>query len=349
MVRRFVMQLKDATKEFESVGNQDIPPKISNLLSLVAYPTLDDFHETMESILNLQQFYGLKPSKLVHGRILTIQANASLNAIHALEIGKFALSKKQYTLSLSWLYAAKDLYRDAGMTSSVEIDTLVTKLVDQHDTDYDSELSTGLYFFEEKLSNNMSARTMREVKMKNYYGIAPSGHESYQGDVAYYNLLNICNGNEFVPESVKKTLFCRLETKQNPYFAINPIKMEVLSHDPYAVMMHKVFPKYYFRSTWSSSASAAVVKSSVSLASLELEAAGLSKMSHEASDPRPGSTYRIVAAINKAHFKDTALHPGLVSKMEFLTKVKIKGKASDTYVINSYLHGTYIHTTFMHR
>lgn len=67
----------------------------------------------------------------MHGRILTIQANASLNAIHALEIGKFALSKKQYTLSLSWLYAAKDLYRDAGMTSSVEIDTLVTKLVDQ--------------------------------------------------------------------------------------------------------------------------------------------------------------------------------------------------------------------------
>lgn len=116
--------------------------------------------------------------------------------------------------------------------------------------------------------------------------------------------------------------------------------MEVLSHDPYAVMMHKVFPKYYFRSTWSSSASAAVVKSSVSLASLELEAAGLSKMSHEASDPRPGSTYRIVAAINKARksiiFKEkVVIFQKLKNNFEFFGKL-----------LSSYMQ-MYVHTSLM--
>lgn len=64
---------------------------------------------------------------------------------------------------------------------------------------------------------------MREVKMKNYYGIAPSGHESYQGDVAYYNLLNICNGNEFVVSKIQnsftkfKKTFLRYQFKEVSY------------------------------------------------------------------------------------------------------------------------------------
>lgn len=124
----------------------------------------------------------------------------SLNAQHTLEIGRLALEQKAYTLALPWFQAAITLNNQnlPALISNNDVATDIAQLITQHDIDYDKKLAKGLFYYEEKLRYNISARTMREIKMNYFWGIRPSAHESYDSEIAYYNLLNVCNGRGFV-------------------------------------------------------------------------------------------------------------------------------------------------------
>lgn len=118
-----------------------------------------------------------------------------------MEIGRFAMEQRLFTLALPWLQAAITLNNQNSRGALISNDDVVkdiAQLITEHDLSFDKDLAKGLFFFEEKLRYNISARTMREIKMNYFWGIRPSAHESYDSDISYYNLLNICNGRGFV-------------------------------------------------------------------------------------------------------------------------------------------------------
>ncbi|OXA51125.1 Prolyl 4-hydroxylase subunit alpha-3 [Folsomia candida] len=337
MTNRFVTMLQPLR---EKLTDFDLLQKIKEVLGSIALPSLDDHYEAIESLLNLQQFYDLKPVGLVTGKIFTTDTGVPLDANHALEIGNYAMTKKMYTLALPWFWIVISMkLPEKNFVDNVTKN--IAALIQQHDSDYDTHLSKGLFYFEEKLANNLFSRTMRDVKMDLYHGIRLPGHESYESEITYYNLLNVCNGRDFVTECDRKHLFCTFDTKKHPYFKINSVKLEILSWDPYVVLLHKAIPTEFFEYTWGTTVSLSIVNSTVPKSSLRLEKSGtpLEKAVQKSISPRNGVTHRIHPSPNKVRFTDEQVGMDLIKKMEMLTGLNIRGNGSDPFVVNSYIHG----------
>lgn len=102
-------------------------------------------------------------------------------------------------------------------------------------------------------------------------------------------------------ECDRKHLFCTFDTKKHPYFKINSVKLEILSWDPYVVLLHKAIPTEFFEYTWGTTVSLSIVNSTVPKSSLRLEKSGtpLEKAVQKSISPRNGVTHRIHPSPNK--------------------------------------------------
>jgi len=82
----------------------------------------------MGNLLRLQTYYDIDSKDLASGILLRKQTGAYLNIYQCFEIGRFAKQRKFFTLAISWLYLAGDIFESYEDNRKSQLDTLMTNI-----------------------------------------------------------------------------------------------------------------------------------------------------------------------------------------------------------------------------
>jgi hypothetical protein len=66
------------------------------------------------------------------------------------------------------------------------------------------------------------------------------GDRSDQGEAGHYTFLSLCNGANFLTQKERSKLYCWNDNKRHPYFAIQPLKTELIYKEPEMIQFHDV-------------------------------------------------------------------------------------------------------------
>lgn len=201
-------------------------------------PTQDDLQGAAMALVRLQDTYKINMSDFSRGDLLGMPQGTTLTARDLLYLGKQSFNTGYYAHSIQWLEEAiSQAQREGNRTASVtEILAFHASAVDMHDQLFErTDIDVNDYnTFGHPLKSNMSVHVsvMPTTRVKFRLGNDISVHDEQQ------NYMALCRGERLRTIAEESRLICRLETRNEPYFFLKPLKVEVRSLEPYVVQFH---------------------------------------------------------------------------------------------------------------
>lgn len=208
-------------------------------------PGAEDLFLSMSSFFHVQKVYGYRPSQLIYGLNPNNSKNpdARLSALQCAEIGIFALSRREYQISVEWLEIAETLLADWRDEEDDNVPlTVVSSIrslsIQQHNRKFQiPELKTNsetfLNFYDQSITPHNSRVPVRDLVFENQLDLSPNASINAQ-------FMNLCLGNDPQSAKLRKQLKCYYERKRHPYLYINPVKVEHLSKNPPIFQMYEM-------------------------------------------------------------------------------------------------------------
>ncbi|CAL8090463.1 unnamed protein product [Orchesella dallaii] len=203
------------------------------------WPNEDDLYTAHISILKMNEVYGFRPEQFYRGITSDTNFGGQLKAEHCANIGIAALKQMQYYMAIEWFELAQSLIlvnSDASISKDV-VTTMLDKAIAEHNALLLTNQSSSLDFY----VNPTYAGEPNDKRLRRrpaYYAHF-SGFKGNQSNVLA-NFLGLCSGQDYQPQHIKATLYCFLQRNFHPYFVLNPVKVEQLSHSPYIVQMYDI-------------------------------------------------------------------------------------------------------------
>ncbi|XP_049513479.1 prolyl 4-hydroxylase subunit alpha-2 isoform X10 [Dermacentor silvarum] len=192
------------------------------------FPRQSDLLDAGEALIRIQKTYRLNLTDMAKGVIMGHKATAQLTARDCLYFGQLLYSKSDFEHATKW-------FEEALTRLSLEKQPSITpKTVHAYLASSLEQLEEQQRLHEEQ---RYSTEPYAEVSPK-----IPSLAMPYaEGYLETYN--NLCRGDKIRNATEEKDLRCYLSVP-HPYFRIGPVKMEVMSLDPYIVQFYDViWPK----------------------------------------------------------------------------------------------------------
>ncbi|XP_054925096.1 prolyl 4-hydroxylase subunit alpha-2-like isoform X3 [Dermacentor andersoni] len=181
------------------------------------FPRPSDLLDAGEALVLIQKIYRLNPTDMTKGVIMGHKATSQLTARDCLYFGQLLYSKSDFEDATKW-------FEEALARLSLEKQpSIPAKTV--HDY-----LNSSLEQLEEEQRTGTVLPKVPSVEMP-----------LVEGYFEAYN--DLCRGDKLRNATEEKDLRCYLSVP-HPYFRIGPVKMEVMSVDPYIVQFYDViWPK----------------------------------------------------------------------------------------------------------
>ncbi|XP_035702828.1 prolyl 4-hydroxylase subunit alpha-2 isoform X2 [Folsomia candida] len=211
-----------------------------------AFPDESTYRDALQALLQLQYFYDLRPLDLIRGVIGTEHTSIEISKVEAQEIAEFSVNNDYFCIAMEWIkllqkfeFGNNDTNLDGmGQRTPTE---LQVALIDKHDSNFEKNLGQGqAYMYTEKLGSHIEILPS-SLKMTLSEESRKTGKEimgTFGGGSFTYNHLALCNGQHFTKNEPQ--LYCWLDNKRHPYFAIAPLKMEILHYEPLLLRIYDI-------------------------------------------------------------------------------------------------------------
>ncbi|KAH8308008.1 hypothetical protein KR059_004267, partial [Drosophila kikkawai] len=209
-------------------------------------PQYHDFYDAAEGLRRTQWTYDLLAQDISQGLLDGVQYNASLTARDCLEMGRHLMNQTRWLKAKEWI--------TAGMQALTRIDDHQPELQELTGTSKVELLTTlgqvlvklnmteaALQAYQAALKESpYDAKLLQEFRLAETELLTrPATHDSSQDDIPdAHDLPDCCSGRCELPRKLR--LYCLYNTTASPFLRLAPIKMEILSLDPYIVLFHDV-------------------------------------------------------------------------------------------------------------
>ncbi|XP_037036079.1 prolyl 4-hydroxylase subunit alpha-2-like isoform X1 [Bradysia coprophila] len=238
MVRRFSKEFQSFVLNLDQVLENKMVQRLKDQ-GLHNWPGEMDLVEATDALLRLHYVYDMDIEQFANGNIGGVTTDVGLTTAQIFEVAEYTIDYGYHTLAFDWLNAAESKMKNENCTaiSQTQIDRAYARNVQLHDNEYvhNAEMQH-LFIFNGKLKDSTNPLRMRDVKI-NYF---TKNLDDTAMQAGHYKFLAMCNGIHLQDAKVKSKLKCWLDTQRNPYFTINPLKMELLQEEPPLLQIYDV-------------------------------------------------------------------------------------------------------------
>ena len=255
LMDRLVMQLPVLRRELaNNLGPVDITENIGTLIDATEMPDENDLEGVTQAIGRIQFVYRLDPVEMARGKIKDVQTKGKLSAKQMMNIAERRMSGKQpmrpaigkeYALAIEWAEGA------LALTNDKPLETMITRFLHkarlEHNNNWHSPAGQrGNYpneeFFVRRIENSPSITTGRELRVEEVLFLknnTVNGHLKQGFNI--HDFYSLCRGETDTPAYTLSTPpKCKLTTKNDPYFFLAPLKLEVVSEEPVLHLYHEI-------------------------------------------------------------------------------------------------------------
>ncbi|CAL8109418.1 unnamed protein product [Orchesella dallaii] len=218
MIRRVFLLLNSKLMEVCAQGENksEINEAIESSFSAfnLSYPTNLDLNDALLGLTRIHYVYGFNASDLRVGKIGDLHTNATLNFDDSLTLVNYLLELKAYALAYQWLTATQLTIKAVPK----EERQVATELVEKA-----WETLLDLTKLKRKDTVHQALRGQKQEGLNSFY---------------HYDKYAVCRGEFEISEEDEAELVCFLDTFADPYWAINPLKVELINFDPPVWIFH---------------------------------------------------------------------------------------------------------------
>ncbi|KAJ6641485.1 Prolyl 4-hydroxylase subunit alpha-2 [Pseudolycoriella hygida] len=238
MVRRFSKEFQNFVFHMEHHSENKMVQRLKDE-GLQNWPGEMDLAEAMDAILRLHYVYDMNVEEFTNGNFGSIATNVGLTAAQVFELAEYSVNNEYYSQAFDWLSAAEFKIKNENYSaiSDSQIANEYKRVIETHDRDYEKNANLqNLFIFDGKLKESSNPIPIRDAKI-DYFTRNLDDNAMIAG---HYKFLAMCNGVNFQTSKVKSKLKCWLDTKRHPYFAINPLKIELLQVEPPLIQIYDI-------------------------------------------------------------------------------------------------------------
>jgi len=224
MLKRLLVHWKKLEEEMKNI---DTKPSLSELKKLKhkygGMPTNNDLTGAAKALIRLRSTYNLDLRRFSEGNILGMATEAQLNTKDSFFLGRYAYMNGHYHEAKKWLDLAA---LQIAAENSLHNETSISQ----------SQLNVMLSQIKQKVGKEATdeTETVEEDLSRYKLGIIPPKTQDREKMVTEGDKMNfaaLCRGVDLLPAHVTKDLKCYLTTKNDPYYNLHPLQVEV--HHPY--------------------------------------------------------------------------------------------------------------------
>ncbi|KMZ06864.1 uncharacterized protein Dsimw501_GD21524, isoform D [Drosophila simulans] len=180
-------------------------------------PTLKDTEEAIRGLRLIQWTYSLPTAEMAKGVLQDVHHNTSLDGMQCITIARHMVKNKDFIRAKEWLMVGLKMY-EADEEIEYIYSQLGMPLVDFYELFVEIQDNLGLRFL---------AMSELQLAIRNW----PEKKEKSKG------VYKKCCSSECRPTT---KLYCLYNTTASYFLRLAPLKMELLSLDPYMVLFHDV-------------------------------------------------------------------------------------------------------------
>ncbi|XP_017142470.2 prolyl 4-hydroxylase subunit alpha-1-like [Drosophila miranda] len=204
-------------------------------------PTTKDLEETLNGLCRIQTIYNLNGSDMAKGLLMGVQHNYSTTPFEGFTIAKYLAKWGDYAKAKDWISVALDLYEadedywdlyEQQGLSAENLYELYVEVLNNLSKDKERPLSMMIETLKRHPKNHNLKRALTRLEISHRIGEEPQEQESEDQD----DFLDCCS-RECRRGS---RLYCLYNTTATAFLRLAPLKMELLSLDPYVVLYHDV-------------------------------------------------------------------------------------------------------------
>nr|XP_017000440.2 prolyl 4-hydroxylase subunit alpha-1 isoform X1 [Drosophila takahashii] len=210
-------------------------------------PQKHDFGDAADAIRRMQRTYGMLSKDIANGLLNGVQYNSSLASIDCLAMAQHLLGQFRWSAAEQWILAGIRAQDRIGFKTDMQMLTGPTK----------AELYRTLGEVQLEQGNEVEALEAYQAALKysphdekmfqEYQRLAKKSltepireePEDVSEDIEEMRLPPCCSGRCEVPRKLKR-LYCVYNHVTAPFLRISPIKTEILSINPFVVILHEM-------------------------------------------------------------------------------------------------------------
>ncbi|XP_055353885.1 prolyl 4-hydroxylase subunit alpha-2-like [Paramacrobiotus metropolitanus] len=253
-----------STKIEESIVN-DRTASVRLLRSERRFPDEDDIKGSALAFNRLQNTYKIQPRDIAYGKVPGTRRTPAFTSREAFIVGHQQALEKQFNSASAWLEVSLDIFN----TETVKTQTH-TELLDwlQYSIFHDSGNAYRALELMKDIQKIDPTYANIPDNLKTYGGIVENGTaaelERMKSEVIQPKYIDdhyaaLCRGEDLMDPELSRDLVCYLETYDNPYLLIQPVKLELANLDPVVYVVYnaildsqaerikKIGPQHLFR------------------------------------------------------------------------------------------------------
>ena len=243
---------EDVKKKMGNVGKR--LTKVLERRKKLHVPEQQDLDGVAKGIVRLHDFYKFNTSHFVNEGVLDLgegdifQTTGDLSVWDAFKIGVKGTNAMILGSGLQILDSALEKAHMEGVTTPPFIDELDIKvlknIVKTAKTVHDQKLDRWGERTEEHSTNplpyskNLAKKKKFQKNLLKWEANLKLGSPSLKAGQERYQYMELCKGRDLRNVSVTSQLTCQYSHGNHPTFTIGPLKLEIVSLDPYIVVIH---------------------------------------------------------------------------------------------------------------
>ncbi|GMS95984.1 hypothetical protein PENTCL1PPCAC_18159, partial [Pristionchus entomophagus] len=218
----------------------------------IKFPKEEDLSGAATALLRLQDTYKLDTHDLAEGKILSDKVGEEMTAHDCFEVGRSAYNNRDYYHTLMWMqeaivklekeepqtveeaeileYLAYSLYQQGNVRRALFLTQRLVKISPNH-----PRAKGNVKWYEDMLDGKEMEGEIPPIINKRTDNDGIPERDAYEA---------LCRGEvEPIDPSEEKKLYCYLK-RDRPFLKLAPIKVEILRHDPLAVLFKEVLSEH---------------------------------------------------------------------------------------------------------
>jgi len=229
MLKRLLVYWKNLEEDMKKI---DTKPSLSELKKLKhkygGMPTNNDLTGAAKALIRLRSTYNIDLQKFSTGNILGLATEAQLNTKDSFFLGRYAYMAGQHYEAKKWLELAA-----FQVAAEPHNETTVSR----------SQLDQMLAHLSQKVghvSSDIEEEGPEDVSKYKLGIVPPKTHDRDKmvTDGDNLNFAALCRGVDLLPVNVAKDLKCYYTTKNDPYYNLHPVQVEVHHPEPHLILSY---------------------------------------------------------------------------------------------------------------